>query len=344
MSSVPGYFDRRQLAHEPVQELHNGGWTAYAETSARAEIIAASLNDLRPARDFGLEPILNVHDRGYVDFLRSAYEDWRASGRDGDAIGYTWPIARRRHLDLNRIDARLGLYSYDAATPIAEGTWEASYWAAQTALSALAAILDGETATSFALCRPPGHHSGRDYCGGYCYLNNAAIAAEQARCSGRRVAILDIDYHHGNGTQDIFYADPEVMFVSIHADPRTDYPFFWGHADERGEGEGLGKTLNLPLPRGTEFPTYEAALGTALDAVRSHGADLLVVSFGADTFEEDPISHFRLGRDDYRAIGGRIAALGLPVLVAMEGGYAVDALGLNVQALLSGFDAQMQPA
>lgn len=344
MTNVPGYFDRRQLSHEPMQELHNGGWAPYAEKSARAEIIAASFNDLRPAKDFGLEPVLNAHDAAYVEFLRTAFTEWRESGREGDAIGYTWPIARRRHLDLDRIDAKLGLYSYDAATPIAQGTWEASYWAAQTALSALAAILDGETSASFALCRPPGHHSGRDYCGGYCYLNNAAIAAEQARRSGRRVAILDIDYHHGNGTQDIFYGDAEVMFVSIHADPRTDYPFFWGHADERGEGGGLGTTLNLPLRRGTEFPAYDAALGTALDAVRSHETDLLVLSFGADTFEEDPISHFRLRRDDYRVIGSRIAALGLPVLVVMEGGYAVDALGQNVEALLSGLDAQMQAA
>ena len=344
MINVPGFFDRRQLAHEPVQELHNGGWTPYAEKSARAEIIAASFDELRPAKDFGLEPILNAHDPAYVEFLRSALQEWRASGREGDAIGYTWPIARRRHLDLNRIDAKLGLYSYDAATPIAEGTWEASYWAAQTALSALAAILDGGTVTSFALCRPPGHHSGRDYCGGYCYLNNAAIAAEQARRSGRRVAILDIDYHHGNGTQDIFYEDAEILFVSIHADPATDYPFFWGHADEGGEGAGLGKTLNLPLPRGTDLPAYMAALGTALDAVRAHDTDLVVLSFGADTFEEDPISHFRLRQDDYRVIGGRIAALGLPVLVVMEGGYAVDALGRNVEALLSGLDQQMHAA
>ncbi len=340
MITVPGYFDRRQLTHEPVQELHNGGWAAYAEKSSRAQIIADSFVELRPATDFGLEPLLNVHDRGYVEFLRSAFEEWQATGRDGDAIGYTWPVVRRRRLDLDRIDAKLGLYSYDAATPIAQGTWEASYWSAQTALSALSAILDGETVASFALCRPPGHHSGPDYCGGYCYLNNAAIAAEQARRSGRRVAILDIDYHHGNGTQDIFYDDADIMFVSIHADPVTDYPFFWGHADERGEGPGEGRTLNLPLPRGTDFEAYEAALGTALNAVGAHRADLLVLSFGADTFEDDPISHFRLRRDDYRSIGERIASIGLPVLIVMEGGYAVDALGHNVEALLAGIGNQ----
>jgi acetoin utilization deacetylase AcuC-like enzyme len=338
MTFVPGYFDRRQLAHEPLQELHNGAWAAYAEKSSRAVVIAESFASLNPAKDFGLEPLLNVHDAGYLEFLRSAFTEWRASGREGDAIGYTWPVVRRRDLKLGRIDAKLGLYSYDAATPIASGTWEAAYWSAQTALTALAALLDGEGRTSFALCRPPGHHSGRDYCGGYCYLNNAAIAAEQARRSGRRVAILDIDYHHGNGTQDIFYEDSEVLFVSIHADPATDYPFFWGHADERGSGAGEGKTLNLPLPRGTGIGDYGTALDKALEEVRAHGTDLIVLSYGADTFENDPISNFRLRRDDYRVIASRIAAIDLPVLIVMEGGYAIDELGLNVAALLSGFE------
>ena len=339
MVPVPGYFDRRQLAHEPLQELHNGGWADYAEKSARAEIIATSLDGLNPARDFGLEPLLAVHDRDYVEFLRSAHAEWRASGRVGDAIGYTWPVVQRRALKLDRIDAKLGRYSFDAATPIAEGTWESSYWSAQTALTALSDIVDSDVGASFALCRPPGHHAGRDYCGGYCYLNSAAIAAGHARGSGRRVAILDIDYHHGNGTQDIFYDDPDVLFVSIHADPATDYPFFWGHADERGTGPGADKTLNLPLPRGTGIEEYSKALGQALEAISAHRADLLVLSFGADTFEDDPISFFRLRREDYREIATRIAAIRLPTMIVMEGGYAIDQLGFNVAALLSGFEA-----
>ena len=339
MTGIPAFFENRQFAHEPLQELHNGGWAPYAEKSSRARTIASELSKLRQARDFGLAPILAVHDEDYVEFLRSALAEWRAAGRDGDAIGYTWPVVRRRNLNLNRIDAKLGRYSFDAATPIAEGTWEASYWSVQTALTALAEILEGNARSSFALCRPPGHHSGRDYFGGYCYLNNAAIAAEQARRSGRRVAILDIDYHHGNGTQDIFYDDPDILFVSLHADPATDYPFFWGHADERGDGSGEGKTLNLPLPRGTAIKEYDKALDIALDAVRAHRTDLLVLSFGADTFEEDPISHFRIQRDDYRQIARRIASIVVPVLVVMEGGYAVDALGKNVAALMSGFEA-----
>lgn len=339
MKSIPAYFDERQYAHEPLHELHNGGWAPYAEKSSRAGMIAAGLANLNPARDFGLDPLLDVHDGGYVDFLRTAHSEWIAAGREGDAIGYTWPVVRRRELKLDRIDAKLGRFSFDAATPIAEGTWVASYWSAQTALTALAALLDGEARTSFALCRPPGHHAGRDYCGGYCYLNNAATAAQRARREGRRVAILDLDYHHGNGTQDIFYDDPDIFFVSIHADPATDYPFFWGHADERGEGPGEGKTLNLPLPRGTDISGYEEALDVALNAIAAHQADLIVLSFGADTFEDDPISYFRLRQDDYPKIAARVASLELPILVVMEGGYAVDALGLNVEAFLAGLIA-----
>jgi acetoin utilization deacetylase AcuC-like enzyme len=154
---------------------------------------------------------------------------------------------------------------------------------------------------------------------------------------GRRVAILDIDYHHGNGTQDIFYGSGEVLFVSIHADPSMDYPFFWGHADECGEGEGVGRTLNLPLPRGTRIDTYLKALETACSEVEAHGADLLVLSYGADTFEEDPISHFKLRNADYAVIASRITELAIPTVVIMEGGYAIDALGRNVTSLLSGF-------
>jgi len=335
-SSIPFYFDPRQLAHKPDRELHNGGWADYSEKPSRAQSILSKLGDPQSAKDFGIEPILHVHDTGYVEFLRTAHSDWRAAGRDGDAIAYAWPVVRRRNLNLHRIDARLGRYSFDAATPVTGDTWPSAYWSAQSALTALSAISNRETSRAFALCRPPGHHAGADYCGGYCYLNNAAIAAEQGRRAGYRVAVLDVDYHHGNGTQDIFYDDADVLFVSIHADPATDYPFYWGHADEKGEGAGRDKTVNLPLPRGTQAAEYLAALEQGLAAIRGHGAELIVLSFGADTFAEDPISNFELRREDYPEIAGRVAALGLPVLVIMEGGYAVEELGENVGAFLSG--------
>jgi acetoin utilization deacetylase AcuC-like enzyme len=331
------FWDERQRRHAPVQELHNGGFVPYAEHCGRVDSMLAALGARDSAADHGEAPLLRVHPRGYLDFLASAFADWREAGRPGDASGYVWPVVGRRPLDLDRIDARLGQYSMDASTPIAGGTWESAYWSAQTALSALDAVLAGERA-AFALCRPPGHHAGADYMGGYCYLNNAAVAAEAARAAGRgRVAVLDIDYHHGNGTQDIFLERGDVFFASLHADPRTDYPFFWGHADETGAGEGEGATLNLPLPRGTAIRDYEAALDRALAAIAGFGPELLICSFGADTFSGDPISFFALETGDYSPVARRIASLGLPTLIVMEGGYAVDALGANVAAFLSGF-------
>ena len=331
------FWDPRQLAHAPALELHNGGFVPFAESPARAGAILAALGPTEAPVDHGEGPLRSVHSEGYLAFLWSAHQDWRAAGREGDASGYAWPVVRRRPLDLDRIDAKLGAYSFDASSPIAGGTWEGAYWSTQTALTALDAVLAGERA-AFALCRPPGHHAGADYLGGYCYLNNAAIAAQAAVTAGKaRVAILDIDYHHGNGTQDIFYARPDVLFVSIHADPRMDYPYYWGHADETGEGDGEGATLNLPLPRGTDLAGYLPAIDAALGKIADFAPELLVISHGADTFAGDPISYFTLQTADYAVLGRRVAGLGLPALIVMEGGYALDALGANVASFLGGF-------
>ncbi|WP_373487161.1 histone deacetylase family protein [Blastomonas sp.] len=331
------FFDAQQHDHAPAVELHNGAYVPYAEHRGRMESVLAALDQVESPRDFGMEPIRRVHGDAYLDFLQGAHARWVAAGRSGDAHGYAWPVVGRRPLNLNRIDADLGQFSFDASSPIAAGTWGSAYWAAQSALAATEAVMDGERA-AFALCRPPGHHCGADYLGGYCFLNNVAIAAEAAIAAGRgRIAILDIDYHHGNGTQDIFYDRGDVLFVSIHADPASDYPFFWGHADERGTGAGEGATLNLPLPRGTDMNAYRAALDISLRAISDFGADMLCVSFGADTFAGDPISQFALQTAEYTPIAQAIAGLGLPTVITMEGGYAVDALGANVASFLAGF-------
>jgi acetoin utilization deacetylase AcuC-like enzyme len=331
------FFDPRQLGHAPARELHNGGFTAYAETPDRARSILAAIGPTELPGDAGEAPILAVHDPDYVDFLRNGHRLWREAGREGDAIPYTWPVVARRKLRLERIDALLGRYSFDATTPLSQGTWDAVHANAQTAIAAAQAVIGGER-TAFALCRPPGHHCGRDYYGGYCHLNVAAIAAQLARDSGiARVAILDIDYHHGNGTQDIFWERGDVFYASLHADPATDYPFFWGHADETGGGEGEGATLNLPLPRGTGVEAFRAAQASALEAIARFGPGLLVVSFGADTWEGDPISHLKLTTKGYRLLAEEIGGCGWPTVVVMEGGYAVDALGANVASFLSGF-------
>jgi acetoin utilization deacetylase AcuC-like enzyme len=328
-----------QKAHAPALELVNGQAEEHAETPARLANLLAAMGDVRAPADHGMDAILAVHDPAYVAFLESAHAAWRAAGREGDAIGYAFPVRGRRLLALERIDGRLGQYGFDTVTPIAAGTWEAAYGAAQSALSALEAIATGGADRAFALCRPPGHHAGADYFGGYCYLNNAAIAARASAALGLGpVAVLDVDYHHGNGTQDIFYADGSVFFASIHADPRTDFPYFWGHADERGAGAGEGATFNQPLPRGTGWNAYEGALSKALEAISRFGAKTLIVSYGADTFAEDPISQFDLTTDDMQRMGAAIGALGLPTLAVMEGGYNVAALGRNVAAFIAGLE------
>jgi acetoin utilization deacetylase AcuC-like enzyme len=331
------FFDDRQRAHAPTQELHNGGFTTYAEMPGRVDAILAALGPVETPADRGETAILAVHSPAYVTFLKDAARLWREAGRTGDAIPYAFPIRGRRPLDLTRIDALIGAHSFDATTPITPDSWAASYGSAQSALAATHVVLEGDRA-AFALCRPPGHHAGADYCGGYCHLNTAAIAAQAARDAGvARVAILDIDYHHGNGTQDIFYDRGDVFYASVHADPRTDYPFFWGHADETGDGDGRGATLNLPLPHGTTIDAFRAAQTTALDAIAAFDPGLLVVSFGADTWEGDPISHFALTTPDYAVLARDIAARGWPTAIVMEGGYAVDALGHNVDSFLRGF-------
>ena len=322
------FWDERQRAHAPAGEFFNGAVHPAAEHPGRVDAILAAIGETAPASDFGMEPLLRVHSSDYLVFLKGAHSKWLEAGREGDAFPYTFPVVGRRPLRLSRVDALLGQYGFDTATPIGPGTWDSAYWSAQAALSALDAVLNGER-SAFALCRPPGHHAGRNYFGGYSYLSNAAICALAA---GRRVAILDVDYHHGNGTQDIVAGRDDLLFASIHADPAMDYPYYWGHADESG-----GNVLNLPLPRGTEWATYEPALMQAIDWIASFEPKLLIVSYGADTHEADPISHFKLKTADYATMARRIAALGLPTLIVMEGGYAIEALGANVAGFLGGF-------
>ncbi len=331
------FFDPRQLRHDPPKELHNGSFVPYAEVPVRADIVARAIGGTEAPQDFGLEPILAIHDADYLTFLKGAPALWRDAGRSGEAIPYVWPVVGRRPLSLQRIDALLGRYSFDATTPVVPETWGSAYWSAQCAIAATDAVRSGEP-SAFALCRPPGHHAGRDYFGGYCHINAAAVAAQFARDAGvTRVAILDIDYHHGNGTQDIFWARGDIFYVSIHADPATDFPFFWGHADEAGVGAGLGATLNLPLPRGTTLVPFRGAQTRALETIARFDPGLLVVSFGADTWVGDPISDFALTTADFAVLAGDIAARGWPTVIVMEGGYATDALGLNVTSFLSGF-------
>ena len=231
-----------------------------------------------------------------------------------------------------------GFHQADTACPISAGTWEAAYWSAQTALTAAGAVADGDRA-AYALCRPPGHHAFGDLAGGFCFLNNSAIAAERCVRDGLRPAVLDVDLHHGNGTQGIFYARGDVLTVSLHAHPERFYPFFWGYAQERGEGPGLGANLNLPLERGTGDMGFLAALETGLDRVRSFGADVLIVALGLDAHEDDPFKGLAVTTEGFSRIGTAIGAFGLPTVLVQEGGYLNDHLGANLSAVLEGFGA-----
>ena len=280
-----------------------------------------------------------VHDPDYVAFLAEAWNLWTAAGYVGPALPMVWPTHNlRADLRPRAIRALLGFYAFDGGASFVEGTWAAVEASYATALTAADLVAGGERA-AFAACRPPGHHAGRRTAGGYCYLNNAACAAQRLRDRGAaRVAVLDVDFHHGNGTQEIFWERDDVFFASLHGDPATEYPFFLGAADEIGAGAGEGFNLNLPMPAGSRFDAWCAALEVACRRIADTGVDALVVSLGLDTFEGDPISHFRLTREDYPKIGARLAALGLPTVFVLEGGYAVADLGTNALAVLAGFE------
>jgi len=288
----------------------------------------------------GLDPVLRVHDAGFVRFLETAWDEWVASGAAGEAIPIIWPARRMSQDRIPRsITGRLGHYALAAETSISQGTWEAARAAVDVAIGAADRVLGGERAV-FGLCRPPGHHAARDMFGGYCFLNNAAIAAQRLRDRGlSRVAILDVDFHHGNGTQDIFYDRDDVIYLSLHGDPMDAFPYFLGHADEIGIGAGEGFNANFPLPRGTLWPRWSAALAEALGRARRLGAEALVISLGVDTFEGDPISFFKLTSDDFLRMGEAIGRAGLPTVFLMEGGYAVAEIGLNAVNVLMGFES-----
>jgi acetoin utilization deacetylase AcuC-like enzyme len=289
-----------------------------------------------------LTSLERTHTPRYLHFLRSAWNEWLAldpCNAERDPLPSVWPgQGMRRDVEPDSFTGRLGLYAFDATTPLTAGTWIAAKTGADCAINAAHALRLGERGT-FALTRPPGHHAGADYCGGFCFLNNAALAAQHLLDDGlQRVAILDLDYHHGNGTQDIFYHRKDVLFASIHADPRTDYPFYAGHADETGAGAGLGCNLNVPLPRGTTAAQWFLALETACVKMAGFSPQALVVSLGVDGFSGDPRSHFGLGSRDFLRIGERIGFLGLPTVFVFEGGSVVPELGINVVNVLEGFE------
>ncbi|MBD9638775.1 histone deacetylase family protein [Ensifer sp. ENS07] len=337
-------YSDRHFGHKDRVEPVGATFVAVSEVPERAsailrEVTARRLGDVSPPVESGLAPILAVHSPEYVDFLSSAWRLWTETGRSGPIVPSFWrmrPAGMRPGLGVeNMVD----YYARDPGVCLVEGSWEAILYSSYCATTAAACVASGDQAV-FALCRPPGHHAGPDIMAGSCFLNNAAIAAAQlSRQTSQRVAVLDLDYHHGNGTQEIFYESDQVLTCSIHADPQTAYPFYTGAAEEKGRGKGEGLNINLPLQPGCAFDRWSGALGMALDAIREFGAETVVIALGVDTYKDEPnpTCHFQLESEDFLRAGEMIGALGLPTVITMEGGYNLDMLGINVANFLEGF-------
>ena len=345
-------YSAAHLAHDVVVETFLGEPIPANEVADRAERIKSTLEQdggfefLGPT-PHGTEPILAVHDPGLVRFIDEAWaEHLRQAIPRRFLTADTYPTFRMFEgmsaeavasiREPTAVGGRAGWWGLDTANPILPGTASAARAAVDVALTVVDLALGGEAA-AYGLCRPPGHHAGRAMAGGYCFFNNAAIAAEAiARRGGDRVAVLDVDFHHGNGTQQIFWRRDDVLYASLHADPDRQYPFFLGRADELGEGPGRGRNLNVPLPAGTDDAAYLRALEPALETIARFRPAVVVVSLGHDTYALDPIGDLALTTPGYHDIGRTVAALGLPLVILQEGGYADAALGANVTAWLRG--------
>ncbi len=350
--TLPVIYSELNRRHAPSFEVWPGGRiTEYFDSPRRADVIRAALQATDWAKLAEPEagrheslPLL-VHDGDYVSYIREGFREWMATNPsvpDQSTPTYYpayFPPPRWRRKPKG--EARFGLatgygyYTFDLTAPLTEGTYEAALSSACCAMTAANMVLYGEPA-AYALCRPPGHHAGRDFSGGYCYFNNTAIAAKILSVRGS-VVVLDVDYHHGNGTQDIFWEDDRVLTISLHCDPRVDYPYFVGFSDEVGAGGGEGYNLNIPLPPHVTGEWFLSALALALDRVRLFDPWALVVALGVDTYGGDPIGKFALQVPDYKAIAQQLNTLKLPTVIVQEGGYRLDTLGQNVAAFLEPF-------
>ena len=333
-------FSGDQLEHDPKSYLSSGTQSPNPERPDRANYLlraalASGLEKVAPD-DHGDGVIAAVHTSTYLTFLKNIYTRWsRVDGASEEVLPNVHPISREDGYPKSAV-GQVGYHVYDGSCPIAESTWHSSRWSAMTAAHAARQVLAGDAAC-YALSRPPGHHASQDLAGGFCYLNNSAIAAQQLLGKHQRVAIVDVDVHHGNGTQRIFYERDDVLTVSIHADPVRFYPFFWGYENEMGKGQGEGFNINFPLPRGTGDDDYLAVLDNALTAVSDFKPDALVIALGLDAHESDPFRGMTITTDGFAAIGKVLSSITVPTVIVQEGGYLSDALGDNLSSFLRGF-------
>ena len=331
------FFHPEQLLHHPRSYYSRGQMRTPQEVPERAQNLVKAASNLgfevaQPA-DYGLEPLLEVHGAPYLTFLEEAHARWKEVPEDwGDEVMSN--IFVREPNALRGILAQAGRYLADGSCPVGALTWRSAYWSAQSAVAAAKAVLDGEPA-AYALCRPPGHHARHEAAGGFCYLNNAAVAAQVLRDKFQRVAVLDTDMHHGQGIQEIFYDRDDVLYVSIHGDPTNFYPGVAGFEDERGAGVGEGYNVNLPMPHGSSEAVFMDKLEQALAAVQQFGADVLVLSLGFDIYELDPQTKVAVTREGFAKLGERIRSLSLPTVIVQEGGYHLESLESNAQAFFA---------
>jgi acetoin utilization deacetylase AcuC-like enzyme len=349
------YYSHAHRLHAPAWYLADGTVRPCPDNPGRLDTLLEALHALPNAQLLTADhidpfPALRaIHTADYLDYLRTIHPLWIAEfGHEGSAavLPDTFPRRMPGTKRPTKPSAQAGYYCFDMAAPITADTYDAVVAGARCAVAAAGAILDGSLPPhqrwAYAACRPPGHHAGPDYCGGFCYLNNAAAAAQHLLLAGlKKVAILDIDYHQGNGTQDIFYERDDVFFVSIHADPNTQYPYFWGQADERGSAAGEGATRNYPLPRGASEAQWLAVFGRAAANVAAWGPEALVVSLGVDTSVNDTVGDFQLTRAGFEEIGRGLARMRLPTVFVQEGGYNLEDIGGAVAAVLGAYGAHV---
>ena len=334
------YHHPGQRAHDPKFFLSSGAPKPCPEQPTRIDALLSGVHQLgltvETPPDQGLDAISAVHPQRYLGFLQTIHDRWQhIPGASAEVIPNIHPANRTDGYPLSAV-GQAGFHMTDTSCPIGAQTWAAAYHSAQSAIAGAEAILKGAH-TAYALCRPPGHHAFAELAGGFCYLNNTAIAAQLLTLSGRKVAILDVDVHHGNGTQGIFYDRPDVLTVSLHAHPERFYPFFWGYPTETGTGAGEGANLNICLPRGTPDADYLTALHQALEAISVWGADTIVLALGLDAYVGDPFQGFAVTTAGFARIGAAIAATRLPTLIVQEGGYLAPELGQNLAAVLGAF-------
>ena len=336
---MKSFFHPNQQLHHPKTYFSRGQMRAPQEIPERSVQILKGLAALdlpvtQPV-DAGMEPLLTVHDPKYLEFLQTAHTRWKEVGQDwGDEVIPN--VFVREPNALRGILGEAGRYLADGSAAVGQHTWTSAYWGAQSAIAATRAVLGGDSC-AYALCRPPGHHTRRDAAGGFCYINNAAIAAELLREKYKRIVILDTDMHHGQGIQEIFYGRDDVFYISVHGDPTNFYPATAGFDDETGMQKGEGFNLNLPMPHGASEEVFFDKVARALDALRAFHPDALVFSLGFDVYKDDPQSKVAVTTEGFGKLGKQIAELSLPTVIVQEGGYHFDTLAVNTTTFFKGF-------